>query len=329
MKLIHTLVIASIAIVGLSACGGGSDGGSTPTPLTLVTLDSGNATMVAGTASTAVFGTAEIGGLTDLTGSTSNAQGGVTKRDASAVAAKAAQGTLSNVRFALFSADTSFCVVSGSVTVLSDLASPFTFTAGDFISADFDMCDDGEGETIDGMLEMTITSFEGDVLTSEFLFGVDLLMTEFMVITLTDTMMADGDIGTTVDTRTPPIVEGSIFGDSFVISGMGVTETISMFSTLYTEDSSTFPVSWTNNSMGTVDSSEVSGAVRYETPLAFEGSGANYPHTGQLLVTGAKGATLLLRTIDDVNIEIDADYDGDGSVDETLVLTWAELENQI
>ena len=330
MQLTRTLVIASIAIFGLSACGGsGSGGSSTPTPLSLVTVTSGNATKVAGTAASAAFGTAEIGGLTDLTGSTSGAQGGMSKQDAVSAATKVAQGTLSNLKYDPFGPETSLCLVSGSVTVSGDLASPFTFTAGDIINVDSDMCDDGEGQIIDGLLEMEISSFEGDILTSEFLFGIDLVLTDFMVITPTDTITANGDVGTTIDTRTPPIAEGSIFGESFVVSGMGITESITNFSTIYTADSSTFPVSWTNNSMGTVDSSELAGAVRYETPITFEGSGANYPHTGHLLVTGDMGATLLLRTIDDVNVEIDADYDGDGTVDETFMLTWAELENQI
>ena len=62
--------------------------------------------------------------------------------------------------------------------------------------------------------------------------------------------------------------------------------------------------------------------------ITFAGSGENFPGTGHLLVTGADNATLLLRTIDDVNVEIDADYDGDGAVDETLFLTWVELEDQ-
>jgi len=330
MKLNRTLVITSIAIFGLSACGGsGSGGSSTPTPLTLVTVTSANATKIAGTASSAAFGTAEIGGLTDLTGSTSGAQGTMTKSGAASAATKVAQSTLSNLKYDPFGPEESFCFVSGSVTVSGDLASPFTFTAGDFINVDSDMCDDGEGEIIDGLLEMEITSFEGDILTSEFLFGVDLVLTEFMVITPADTFTANGDVGTTIDTRTPPIAEGSIFGESFVVSGMGVMESITDFSTIYTEDSSTFPVSWTNNSMGTVDSSELAGPVRYETSITFEGSGANYPHTGHLLISGDMGATLLLRTIDDVNVEIDADYDGDGMVDETFMLTWAELENQI
>ena len=92
------------------------------------------------------------------------------------------------------------------------------------IAVDSDMCDDGTGSVVDGLLEMTIANFEGTLVTSEFLFGEE------------------------------------------------------------------------------------------------------YPSIGELLVTGSNGATLHLVTTDNVFVEIFADYDGDGEVDETLSMTWVELE---
>jgi hypothetical protein len=330
MKPSNYLLISAVALFGLAACGGGGGSGGTPTPdpVTLVTVNSGNATQVTAAAAGAAFGSVEIGGLVEIVGSNGTEQGGLTKQIAKTAATKVAQVTLSSFKFIPLGPETSPCVVSGSVTVSGDIADPFTFTAGDVINIDSDMCDDDLGEIIDGLLEMTISSFDGDILTSEFLFGVDLVVTDFMVITPNVTSTANGDVGTTIDTRTPPVAEGSIFGDSFVVSQMGETQSMTNFSTIYTEDSSTFPISWTNNSIGTADSSEFSGSVSYETPMTFEGSGENFAHTGRLLTTGANGATLLLRTIDDVNVEIDADYDGDGTVDETFVLTWSELQDQ-
>ena len=49
--------------------------------------------------------------------------------------------------------------------------------------------------------------------------------------------------------------------------------------------------------------------------------------TGELLVTGANNATLRLIAIDDVNIQIEADYNGDGIIDEIMNTTWGELED--
>jgi len=265
-------------------------------------------------------------------------QGGVSKSGPIAAAAKIAQNTLGGgvIVYVPIPSETLPCAVSGSVTVSMTLASLTTFTAGDVITVDSDKCDEGNGQVVDGLLKMTIKSFEGDIFTSEFLFGVDLILTDFMVTENGETATANGDVGTTIDTRTPPVAEGSVFGDNFTVSEMGITESITNFSTIYTEDSSTFPVSWTNNSMGTVDSSDFTGAVRYETPVTFQGSGENYPYTGQLLVTGANNGTLLLVVVDDgvtqvevdYDVRIEADYDGDGTIDETLYMTWIELEGQ-
>ena len=188
------------------------------------------------------------------------------------------------------------------------------------------MCDDGNDQIVDGLIEITIVSFEGDILTSEFLLGMDAVFTDVMLIESGETTTLNGDIGTTIDTRSPPVAEVSILVDSFTVSSIGKTESISNYSLIYTEDSSEFPATWTLNAMGTVGSSEFTGVVTYETPVSFEGAGENYPHTGELLVTDANKATLRLITIDEVNVQIDADYNADGIIDETLYKTWVELE---
>ena len=327
MKLTSALILSAISIAGLAACGGSSNPNNQPPVLALLKFDSTNAIAAAGVASEAALESADIGGVTDFTDPTPTAEAGVDKSGPVFAATSLAQETLgASVSFIPVPATTSPCAVSGSVTVSGDLADLATFTAGDVITVDSDMCDDGTGQVVDGLLEMEITSFEGDILTSEFLFGVELALTDFMVTESNETTTANGNVGTTIDTRTPPIVEGSVFGDRFSVTGMGITETIINFSTIYTEDSSAFPVGWTTDSIGTVDSSEIAGAITYETMVEFEGSGEGYPYTGELLVTGADNSTLYLITIDDTNVQIDADYDGDGIIDETLNLTWVELE---
>ena len=333
MKLTQILIVASISVIGLAACGGsGSDANNPPPVLTMATFDSGNATMITATAAEAALESVEIGSLTDLTGPTAALQGGVNKADSLSAAVKIAQGALGAVNFVPVS-ETTMCAINGSVKVTIDLAIPTTIAEGDTITIESTMCEDVVGEIVDGLLVMTITDIAGDIFSDAFLFGVDLVVTSLKVTASGETTTANGDIGTTIDTRTPPVIEGSVFGEEFTVSGMGKTESIMDFSTIYTEDTSTFPVSWTNNSMGRVSSSEFTGPVNYETPVTFLGSGENYPHTGELLVTGADNATLRLIVVDDgvtqvepdYDVIIEADYDGINGVDETLFLTWAEL----
>lgn len=334
MKLTRILIIATISTIGLSACGGGDSDNAAPLPVVaLATVDSTNATAITAAAAEAALESVEIGGLADLTGPTAATQGGINKADSLAAAVKVAQGTLATVSFVPVS-ESAMCAINGSIIITIDLATPPTIAEGDVITIESMMCEDVAGEIVDGLLVMTITDIAGDVFSDSFLFGVDLVVTDFMVTASGETTTASGDVGTTIDTRTPPVIEGSVFGEKFTVSGMGKTESIMNFSTIYTEDTSTFPVSWTNNSMGSVSSSDFTGPVNYETPVTFLGSGENYPRTGEFLITGADNATLRLIVVDDgvtqvepdYDVIIEADYDGINGVDETLFLTWAELE---
>ena len=332
MKSTNILIIGLASAFGLAACssGGSSDNAPPPPPptQTAAVIDAGNAMMIAGVAAEAALETGELGGLTDLIGATASAPGGLNKADPMAAATKVVQSTLGGaaINYIPFGPETSFCAVSGTVTISGDIADPTTFSAGDKINVDSDMCNDGTGSVVDGLLEMTIAIFEGDLVNSQFLFGVDLVVTEFMVTEGGESNTANGDISTTIDTRTPPVAVGSVFGDSFVVAGMGSTESIRDFLTTYTQDSSVFPMAWTNSSMGEVDSTDFDGFVTYTTPVTFQGFGDEYPSIGELVVTGSNGATLHLVTTDNVFVEIFADYDGDGVVDETLSMTWVELE---
>jgi len=330
MKLTNVLIIGSASALGLAACSSGGNGDNTQLPptQTAAAIDAGNAMMIAGIAADAALETGELGGLTDLTGATASAPGGINKADTIASAAKVVQTTLGGaaINYIPLGPETVSCEGGGSVTISGDIADPTTFSAGDVINVDSDMCDDGIGSVVDGLLEMTIAEFTGDLITSEFLFGVDLVVTDFMVTESGETEMANGDISTTIDTRMPPVAVGSVFGNRFIVEGMSSTESIRDFGTTYTEDSSIFPVAWTSNSMGKVDSTDFEGFVTYETPVTFQGFGESYPYIGELLVTGLDGSTLRLVTTDDVFVEIFADYDGDGEIDEVLSMTWVELE---
>lgn len=74
--------------------------------------------------------------------------------------------------------------------------------------------------------------------------------------------------------------------------------------------------------MGTLDSSQLGGVVEYSMPVVFQGFDSDYPSSGQLLVTGAGGATVRLIAVDNVNVRIEIDADGVAPVDETIGTTW-------
>jgi len=323
INLKQLMSVAFLSVIGISACGGGGSSSTVDTP---ATIDSDNASKMVEVVASVAMGFDEFAGFVDLT--ESNLLSDVSNPDALAIATKVGLSRLdgATVKSILIQPETALCAVSGSVTVWGHIAAPDSLTAGDAISIDSDMCDDGDDEIADGLIAMTIVSFQGDIYTSEFLLGVDMIFANFMVTESGETTALNGDIGVTLDMRTPAMATITVFGDSFTSSGMGKTQSISHFSNTYTADFSELPAARTFKSRGTVVSSEFVGTVTYQTPVNFEASGENDPHTGQLLVTGANNATLRLIAIDNINIQIDADYEGDEIVDETLNMTWAEIE---
>lgn len=332
MKLVRVITIGLATVCGVAACGGGSDSAAPTTPPapmpTAIVIDSNNAMAVAGATADAALGSDDIGDMADLAGLVVSIPGTVSSSGSMFALGKTTQGGyVGMVSFVPIGPETLPCAVSGTTTVSGDIANPATLSINDVVRANFDMCVDVPGQMMDGMLEMTITNVDGDLLTSEaILLGLRLVATGLSVTADGETFTASGDVGTTIDSRTPPVVEGSVFGDLFSVSGMGRSDTLRDYLTIYTEDTSTFPVMWTTNAEGTAESSDFVGAASYETLQTFEGIGENYPHIGQLLITGANGATLLLRTISDQVVEIDVNLDGMGDPDETIVTTWTELD---
>ena len=112
------------------------------------------------------------------------------------------------------------------------------------------------------------------------------------------------------------------------VTGLGVSipeEVLTNFDTAQSVDTSVVPESYTLTTAGTVDSSQLSGSITYTTPVTFQGSGEGYPFAGELLITGAGGATIRLVTLDAINVRIETDTDGDGTVDATEDTTWDDI----
>lgn len=312
----------SLIAMSLVACGGGGGGGSVtnPPPTTSQTvIDSANAQTVAGRSMNGAF---QSGGFGAMGGS----GGFVTVGNGNAFKPGSAGGIVSQIPIG---PETTACAVSGSTTVSGEITSPVTITPGDFFDIDWDNCDDGIGAVIDGLLGTTFTSFEGDLQSGQTLLGMSLRIDQLQVTAGNQFNRTDGDINVTVDTTTPMLTVASSNGSLFTVSNNAGTDTLRDFANMSTEDASMLPSLVTTTASGTVSSSQFDGAVTYSTPVAFEALGDAYPYTGELLVTGANNATLRLIALDEVNVRILADYDGDGATDETIDTTWSELVPRI
>lgn len=329
MKNVLLGICITLSVLTLGACGGGSSAPTSP-PVAPAVIDSSNAETVAARSADVALQSGSFDGFIGLTGLTVTSTGGVSKLSAVQTASRMVKATVSNSVISQVPVGpvTEPCAVSGSVTISGDIANPLTLTAGDFFNIDWNNCNDGQGQIIDGLIVYSITSFVGDATTGVSLLGITLTFTAFQVTEGTNFYSADGDVSFTVDTRTPPVTVATVSGSTFTVSSNGSTETLSNFSTTATENAGMFPSSYTTDAMGAVTSTQFDGSVTYNTPVPFQSIGAAYPYTGELLVTGANNATLRLIALDEINVRIEAGYDGDGAVDAIIDTTWDAPSNQ-
>ena len=154
-----------------------------------------------------------------------------------------------------------------------------------------------------------------------------LLLDNFQVTTAGDVLLANGDGTAYLNTLQAPYVEAAVSGQSMLTASNTSTETLSNYSSAQTFDGTLAPAPYTLLTSGTLDSSQLSGSVTYSTPVMFEGFDANYPYVGEMLIVGEASSARLIAQPNaiDVMIEIYSNTTGEGTPDETIMTTWAEL----
>lgn len=229
--------------------------------------------------------------------------------------------------------ETISCAVSGTQTVSGEIADPVTptLTAGDYFQVSYSACDDGLGDIKNGTVRMDIDAFSGDFIGEMFSMTFTLTLTNFQVsvfegqsTTPTDVLTSNGGATLSLDTMNYPFVSTSISGNSLVVDSNGSSESLTNFASMLSVDGNVFPSPYTTTSSGTLDSTQLAGVIRYSTPVAFEGLGNDYASSGEFLVEGL-GSSLRLIAENNVDVRIEVDTDGDGTVDVTINTTWAEL----
>jgi hypothetical protein len=122
-------------------------------------------------------------------------------------------------------------------------------------------------------------------------------------------------------------VETEVSGTSLTIDGTTSAVTMTDFSSLFAQDTGTSPSPYTQSSFGTINSTLLPGVVSYATTVDFEGFDADYPDTGVFVVYGVN-SSVRLTAIDNVNVRIEIDADGDTDYEQTIETSWAELQAQ-
>lgn len=325
MKHSFFFVIASASL--LAACGGGGKGGGlgSGNPSAMIQINSGNGLAVTQIAYEAALASASIGDLTGDTGVIAGAPGGVSKVSGVVGAANKTGAAASQVPIP---PTESPCDVSGFVTISGDIADIITPTLspGDYFDIEFNRCVDIPGEETHGNLHFDVDAFAGDFLGGLYDMTMTLELVRFRVTTAEDVITSNGEATVTLNTANSPSVSASVNGRSMSVDTNTSSESLFNFQSVQTLDGRLVPAPFTMTASGTLDTTQINGSVRYSTPVMFEGFDGAYPGVGEFLVTG-DGSSARLVAESNTTIRIELDTDGDGTINETINTTWAELMN--
>jgi hypothetical protein len=316
----------------LTACsgsGGYGGPGDPPPPPAGLTIDSANGLQVSQVAYQSVITSGNVAGLAGSAGPSANSGGGLAKPTMPQQPGGTLAGILQKVLVGPTVVD---CAAGGTVTVTMDIVDIFALaqgvlTATDTILNEYAMCDEGLGEVIDGVIDSEIDAFAGNILANIYDVTMTMTLTDFQVATAEDVVTANGDGTAVLNILAAPYVEASVSGSSMTTDTNGSSETLSNYSSAQTLDAGLIPAPYTMVASGTLNSSQLAGAITYSTPVMFEGFDTDYPNAGELLIAGQDGSARVIAQSNgiDVVIEIYSNTTGTGTPDDTIMTTWAEL----
>jgi len=315
----------------LAACsgsGGYGGPGDPPPPPAGLTIDAANGLQVSQVAYQSVVSSGDLAGM---------AGGGLTADSGGSLAKPTipqhSGGVLAVIAQQVLVGPTIIdCAAGGTLTVTMDIIDLLAFaagelTAGDTILNEYAACNEGFGETIDGVVDSEVDAFAGNILANIYDLTMTLDLVDFQVATAEDVITANGDGTAVLNNLQAPYVEVSVSGSSMTTDTNGSSETLSNYSSAQTLDAGMIPAPYTMVASGTLDSSQLAGAITYSTPVMFEGFDTDYPNAGELLIAGQDGSARVIAQSNgiDVVIEIYSNTTGTGTPDDTIMTTWAEL----
>ena len=327
------ILIPGLVVALAAGCGGGGGGdgtASTNTQLAAITAD--NAADISGDVLDNVEETAELGRFGDFGGVAGVASAGDSSLSKAAVAAATKAGTsqsggLRTIMAAAFELPEAPCEVAGTVSISADLKNPDALSAGDFIEFVFNACDNGEGEVVDGRVAWTVQSFSGDPATGFFRFGARLVFDDLTATEGTETGRINGAIDSLVDTESYPLISASQSGERLSMSDGVHTIVLEDWITAVTADESSQPVAYSWDASGSISVPEHGGSLSYNVLEPFTGYGENPPDTGVLFIEGKDGGNILITVVSQGQVQLDIDYEGDGVVDDSRLVTWEDLDD--
>ena len=313
-----SVLIASMGLVLCASCGGGGGGGAapapTPTPLPnpmALPITGDNAEDITEVVLESVIATIDIVDFADVVGLPafgSSNQG-------------LAKATVRDIYIQVASCDT------GEVTVTwNDADDNLDLSTGDTLDAVFDMCFFADsGTTLDGAASFTNIVVEGDpdFVTVPWRLAITFGFDNLSGTDSSGTSIIDGSLNVDIASDDNVVIELSVSTPALTAqdSGMSVTLSDYLLTQLINVSSSEQRIS----ADGTLTSTELEGSVSFETLQDFVIFGDDNPSSGQMLIADAN-SSVLVTVLDNLSVQLEIDLDRDGTIDQTIVVTWTELD---
>jgi hypothetical protein len=315
--------VLGIGLLTLAGCSGG--GGDDPPPAPLAAITTANAPAIASSVMSAALDGGDLGSF---------AFGSTGAPVSSPKSARVYYSKVAEIQNAQIGAllqhtqavalvpigpEVTQCTGGGTVTLSGNIANPETLSPNDTITFDFASCVEGD-TTTNGKFSMRVTSFSGDPASGMFSFGVTATITSLQITVPGDSATVNGSVSISIS-EAGSMLTTTVTSSSISVGDGGSTHTLRDYSSIHALTSGSF----TLDVHGSLTSSDFSGTVNFTTTALLQGMGDSYAFTGQLLITGANGATIKVIVLDSTFLRLEVDSNGDGFVDATLDLTWDDL----
>jgi hypothetical protein len=327
MKSSLSILVAASTVALLSACGG--DGGNSSPFGTSVSISSSNQTTVAraslngGLAISLAQGAVGTGtSLAPDAAGRAHAQGIVQRALASVRSRRAIASA--DVHPSAANTVTDNCAAGGTVaSTFDDKDGNQQLSTGDVISAVFTQCRQSATDVIDGSVVVTVTA-----QPTQTQFAATGQFQNLSVDDGVSKSTISGSISiaeTNSDVRSDDAIQVGSDGLHVSVASTTYTDAIAFQSGLQINTTDVGNLSSVAVA-GTMTATSLGGSVTLGTPVPLtQSTGDTYPSSGQVLVTGGSGSKLLITVLNNAQVKLELDSNGDGTIDSTTTVAWSTL----
>ena len=313
-KIPACLLTCVALLITLAACGGSSGGSAaTPPPVNTAVLPitGDNAQDITEAVFDAVTASADLIDIGDVVGLP------VIGSDSSGATKPAFRDVLIQV---------TACDTGELTTTWSDADDNLQVSTGDTFETQFEMCFlQDPGVTFDGISTIDNLVVTGDPVNQIVPWG---LAATFAYVDLTasdadDTVIINGDLDLDLSSDDNIVLNGTVGTELLAVEVNGANESLTDY--LMTQVIDQNALTTVLGADGVYTSDTLDGSVTFETLEDFVVMGDDNPSSGQLLISDTS-SSVLVTVLDNLNVQLDVDLDLDGTIDESIMVTWAELD---